>query len=224
VLRELRDWVEELACRAGFDGLPSTGRAAAWIGGALAVCSVGALWWSGVTAPGGAAGNAGVPGSPASSSSIESSHGAAPALVATVTVHVVGEVRRPGVYELSGGSRVVDAVQAAGGALGAADQSAVNLARVVADGEQVAIPRQGAGGPAGAAASPGATARPGKIDLNTATEAQLDTLPGVGPSTASKIVSDRTENGPFRTVDDLMRVPGIGPAKLEALKDLVTVG
>jgi len=223
MLRELRDWVEELACRAGFDGLPSTGRAAAWIGGVLAICAVGALWWSGVTAPG-AAGGAGVPGSPVGGSSTEASHGAAPALAATVTVHVLGEVRRPGVYELRGGSRVVDAVQAAGGALGAADQSAVNLARVVADGEQVAIPPQGAGGPAGATASPGAAARPGKIDLNTATEAQLDTLPGVGPSTATKIVSDRTENGPFRTVDDLMRVPGIGPAKLEALKDLVTAG
>jgi len=224
VLRELRDWVEELACRAGFDGLPSTGRAAAWIAGALVVCTVGALWWSGVMAPGGGASGAGAPGSRVGGSSAEASHGAAPALAATVTVHVVGEVRRPGVYELRGGSRVVDAVRAAGGALGAADQSAVNLARVVADGEQVAIPRQGGGGAAGAAASPGAAAQPGKIDLNTATAAQLDTLPGVGPSTAGKIVSDRTENGPFRTVDDLMRVPGIGPAKLEALKDLVTVG
>ncbi|HEY5432939.1 MAG TPA: ComEA family DNA-binding protein [Coriobacteriia bacterium] len=111
----------------------------------------------------------------------------------------MGEVRRPGVYELAGGSRVV------------------------ADGEQIAIPRQGEGGPA-IAAAPGAASKPGKIDLNTATEAQLDTLPGVGPSTAGKIVSDRTESGPFRTVDDLMRVPGIGPAKLDALKDLVTVG
>ncbi len=224
VLRELRDWAEELACRAGFDGLPTTGRAAVWIAAAVAVCALGGLWWSGVVSPGDAAGGPSAPGGSARGPSVESSRAAAPALAATVTVHVVGEVRRPGVYELRGGARVVDAVEAAGGVLGAADQSAVNLARVVADGEQIAIPRQGAAGATGAVAAPGTAARPGKIDLNTATAAQLDTLPGVGPSTAGKIVSDRTENGPFRTVDDLMRVPGIGPAKLEALKDLVTVG
>jgi competence protein ComEA len=224
VLRELRDWVEELACRAGFDGLPSSGRAVAWVAGAVAVCAASTLWWSGILAPGAPAAGEGAPGAPATGASAESSRDAVPAALATVTVHVVGEVRRPGVYELRGGSRVVDAVTAAGGTLGAADQAAVNLARIVADGEQIAIPRQGAGASAGAATVPGAAARPGKIDLNTATEAQLDTLPGVGPATAGKIVSDRTENGPFRTVDDLMRVPGIGPAKLDALKDLVTVG
>ena len=222
MLRELRDWVEELACRAGFDGLPSTGRAAAWVAGAIAICVTGALWWSGAAGAGTPAGAAGAAPRAGTGGSAEASR-AMPATAATVTVHVVGEVRRPGVYELAGGSRVVDAVTAAGGALGAADQAAVNMARVVADGEQIAIPRQGEGGPATAAA-PGAASKPGKIDLNTATEAQLDTLPGVGPSTAAKIVSDRTENGPFRTVDDLMRVPGIGPAKLDALKDLVTVG
>jgi competence protein ComEA len=156
---------------------------------------------------------------------VEPSSAAEPAVLATVTVHVVGEVRRPGVYRLPGGSRAADAVAAAGGLLGPADQTAVNLARVVADGEQIAVPREGEAGPAGAttAGAPGA-ARPGKIDLNTAGEAQLDTLPGVGPATAAKIVSDRTENGPFRTVDDLLRVPGIGPSKFEALKDLVTAG
>ena len=198
MLRELRDWVEELACRAGFDGLPSTGRAAAWVAGAIAICVAGALWWSGAAGAGTPAGAAGAAPRAGTGGSAEASR-AMPATAATVTVHVVGEVRRPGVYELAGGSRVV------------------------ADGEQIAIPRQGEGGPA-IAAAPGAASKPGKIDLNTATEAQLDTLPGVGPSTAGKIVSDRTENGPFRTVDDLMRVPGIGPAKLDALKDLVTVG
>lgn len=223
MLRELRDWVEELACRAGFDGLPSTGRAVAWVAGAIAICVAGALWWSGAAGAGTPAGAAGAVPRAGADGSAEASR-ALPAVAATVTVHVVGEVRRPGVYELSGGSRVVDAVAASGGTLGAADQAAVNMARIVADGEQITIPRQGEGGTVAAATAPGAAARPGKIDLNTATEAQLDTLPGVGPSTAAKIVSDRTENGPFRTVDDLMRVPGIGPAKLDALKDLVTVG
>jgi competence protein ComEA len=223
VLRELRDWAEELACRAGFDGLPSTGRVAAWIAGAIAVCIAGTLWWTGVFDAGGEDGPAQAAASVASASR-EASSGAAPAISATVTVHVVGEVRHPGVYELAGGSRAIDAIDAAGGLLGAADQSAVNLARVVADGEQIAVPRQGQGGSAGVSAAPSAGARPGKIDLNTASEAQLDTLPGIGPATASKIVSDRTENGPFRSVDDLLRVPGIGPAKLDAIKDLVTAG
>jgi competence protein ComEA len=224
VLRELRDWVEELACRAGFDGLPSTGRAAAWTVAAVVVCMAGTLWWSGAFRSGGDAGSPGIVAGTADPVSAEAMRGGGPAVVATVTVHVVGEVRRPGVYELAGGSRAADAVAAAGGLLGAADQAAVNLARVVADGEQIAVPRQGEGGGAGAAAGPGPGARPPKIDLNTASEAQLDTLPGVGPATASKIVSDRTENGPYRTVDDLLRVPGIGPSKFDALKDLVTTG
>ena len=224
MLRELRDWAEELACRAGFDGLPSTGRAATWAGVAVAVAVAAGLWWSGAFGAAGIGDVSALGPRPAARPSGEASPGVTPAVVATVTVHVVGEVRRPGVYELPGGSRAVDAVTAAGGLLGAADQAAVNLARVVADGEQIAVPREGEGGAVGATAGMAGTARPGKVDLNSASEAQLDTLPGVGPSTASKIVSDRTENGPFRTVDDLLRVPGIGPSKFEALKDLVTAG
>ena len=140
--RELRDWDEELACRAGFDGLPSTGRAAAWVAGAIAVCAVGALWWSGALGAGASPGTAGAAPRVGTASSAEASRGL-PATAATVTVHVVGQVRRAGVYELAGGSRVVDAVTAAGGTLGAADQTAVNLARVVADGEQIAIRDKG---------------------------------------------------------------------------------
>jgi competence protein ComEA len=223
MLRELRDWAEELACRAGFDGLRMTGRVAAWAAGAVAVCVAGTLWWSGASGAGAAAGGPG-PGGPVGGAPAVASQTTGPALAATVTVHVVGEVRHPGVYELPGGSRARDAVAAAGGLLGAAEQAAINMARVVADGEQIAVPRQGQGAAVGGAAVSGAAARSAKIDLNTASEAQLDTLPGVGPATAGKIVSDRTENGPFRTVDDLLRVPGIGPSKLEALKDLVTVG
>ena len=225
MLRELRDWMEELACRAGFDGLPSTGRAATWVGIGVAVCVAGGLWWSGAFASAGT-GDLTRPEAPAAGrTSVEPSSAAVPAALATVTVHVVGEVRHPGVYRLPGGSRAADAVAAAGGLLGPADQTAVNLARVVADGEQIAVPREGEAGSAGAAMGGAAgAARPGKIDLNTAGEAQLDTLPGVGPATAAKIVSDRAENGPFRTVDDLLRVPGIGPSKFDSLKDLVTAG
>jgi competence protein ComEA len=228
VLRELRDWAEELACRAGLDGLPSGSRLVAVVVAAVAVCAAAWMWWNpgatgastGPTLPAG--------GASATTTAPVSSRAATPAIAATITVHVVGEVRRPGVYRLAGGSRATDAVAAAGGLLGDADQAAVNLARVVADGEQIAVPREGqavhgAGGTGGGAGAVSGVAG-GKVDLNTASVEQLDTLPGVGPSTAQKIVADRTANGPFRTVDDLLRVPGIGPAKLEALKDLVTAG
>lgn len=155
----------------------------------------------------------------------------APAQAAVVVVHVVGAVRQPGLYTLAGGSRVGDAITAAGGVTPEAAGEAVNLARVLADGEQVFLPTKkqvAAGvvsppGAAGAAAGGGTTAG-GKIDLNRATAAELDTLPGVGPSTAKKIVDDRTKNGPFTKIEDLMRVTGIGQKKFDSLKDLVTVG
>ena len=229
MLREMRDWAEELACRAGFDGLPSGGRAVAYAAVAVAVCVAAWLWWS----PSGSRGSAPTSASAstassAPSSSEDASESAAPAVVPTVTVQVVGEVRHPGVYELHGGARAIDAVSAAGGLLGDADQAAVNLARVVADGEQIAVPREGEGGASAGADGAGAGAASGvaggKVDLNTATAEQLDALPGIGPATAAKIVADRTNNGPFRKVEDLMRVPGIGPAKMDALKDLVTAG
>jgi competence protein ComEA len=215
----MREWFEELACRAGLDGLPSIGRAVKPL--AIVLCA-GAVAWAllGQSATGG--------GAPAPSAAAVASNGAsgtaAPARMATVTVHVVGEVRRPGVYELSGGARAKDAVDAAGGLLGDADQAAVNLARVLSDGEQIAVPRLGTAvaGP-GSGAGAGAASAGAKVDLNTATAEQLDALPGVGPATAAKIIADRAANGPFRTVDDLMRVPGIGPAKFDALKDLVRV-
>jgi competence protein ComEA len=212
----MREWLDELACRAGLDGLPSIGRALKPLAVVVCVGSVAwALWGQSATGSGGASTSAG-----AAVPSSEASVAATPARAATVTVHVVGEVRRPGVYELAGGSRARDAVAAAGGLLGDADQAAVNLARVVEDGEQIAVPRQGAA-VAGAAAGTAGAATAAKVDLNTATAEQLDALPGVGPATAAKIVADRAANGPFRTVDDLMRVSGIGPAKFDALKDLV---
>jgi competence protein ComEA len=147
-----------------------------------------------------------------------------------VIVHVVGAVRSPGVYELPPGSRVVAAVEAAGGPGALAVLDEVNLAALLADGQRVHIPvegevplpafdahRTGVGG-AGHAVGP-----QHPIDLNRADVGELVRLPGVGDATATAIVVDRERNGPFGSVDELMRVRGIGPAKLEALRDLVVV-
>lgn len=143
-----------------------------------------------------------------------------------VVVHVAGAVVAPGVAELPTGSRVADGVTAVGGALADADLSAVNLAAVLVDGQQVFVPRVGETAPPVAQPPPpasGGTDTPtGPIDLNVATVDVLDELPGVGPATAMAIVTHRDDHGPFATVDDLEAVPGIGPAKLEAIRDLVT--
>jgi competence protein ComEA len=143
------------------------------------------------------------------------------------TVHVAGAVRRPGVYRLPAGARVQDAVRRAGGARPGADVNAINLAAKVADGQQVVVPvraSRGAGGltagaAAAAAAAPGAATGP--VSLNSATAEQLDTLDGVGPATARKIIEWRTQHGGFRSVADLAQVPGIGPKKLAALREQV---
>lgn len=143
---------------------------------------------------------------------------------AQLVVHVVGAVRRPGLYRLDEGSRVADAVALAGGAGAKADLAAVNLAAPLADGTQVLVPRRGETATAGAGvASPGiATASPaGPVRLSTATLEQLDALPGVGPVTAQRIVQHREAFGPFRSVEELDAVPGIGPARLEQLRELV---
>ena len=147
----------------------------------------------------------------------------------TVVVHVGGAVADPGVRELAEGSRVQDAVDASGGFAEGAAPDALNLARVLTDGEQVVVPTleeaagaQGADA-AGAGASSG-SAVGGRVNINRATAAELDTLPGVGPSTAEKIVADREANGPFATTEDLKRVSGIGDKKYEELADLVCVG
>src|SRR5215211_3638547 len=146
-----------------------------------------------------------------------------------LTVHVAGAVRRPGVYRLPAGARVQDAVRRAGGARARADVNAINLAAKVADGQQVVVPvraPRGAAAAGGAAATgaagagaPGAAAGP--VSLNSATAEQLDTLDGVGPATARKIIDWRTEHGGFRSVADLAQVPGIGPKKLAALREQV---
>jgi competence protein ComEA len=140
--------------------------------------------------------------------------GARPALL----VHVVGAVRRPGLYRLGGDARVADAVRRAGGATRNADLALVNLAAPVADGAQVVVPSRR---PADTAAGETSGAASGPVHLNTATLEQLDELPGVGPATAQKILDYRQENGAFSTVDELDAVPGIGPSRLEQLRDVV---
>jgi competence protein ComEA len=141
----------------------------------------------------------------------------------SAVVDVSGEVRRPGVYKLPPGARVQDAVRRAGGALGHADLQAVNLAAKVADGVQIVVPRKGGGGGAGAAAAGSGTAPAGPVNLNTATAEQLDTLDGVGPATAAKILAYRQQHGGFSSVSQLDQIPGIGPKKLAALRGKVTV-
>ena len=149
---------------------------------------------------------------------------------APLVVHVVGAVRRPGLYRLREGARVADAVERAGGATRRAELAGLNLAAPLVDGIQVLVPRRvrvpAAVVPAdetGAAAPDVAIAGLGsRVSLATATAAELDELPGVGPVTAQKILDHRTENGPFRSVDDLDAVPGIGPTRVEQLRDLVT--
>ena len=200
--------------------------------GALAlvvVVALGVRWMQGQAARGGAAGAAAT-----------SAAGAAPDAPAVrlepargrrALVHVAGAVRRPGVYRLADGARVQDAVRRAGGATSRADTGAINLAARVADGQQVVVPRRvggagagaatggaGGGGAAGAGAV-GAAAPP--ISLSTATLEQLDTLDGVGPATARKILDWRRQHGGFRSVDDLGQVPGIGPKRLAALRERV---
>ncbi len=135
-------------------------------------------------------------------------------------VHVVGAVRRPGLFRLADGTRVAGAVARAGGPTKHADLTALNLAAPLVDGQQVIVPRRGPGGVPAAIAG---TSVPGaKISLASATVEQLDELPGIGPVTAQKILDWRTKHGPFRSVDDLDDVPGIGPARIEQLRDLVT--
>lgn len=153
----------------------------------------------------------------------------------TIFVHVSGCVANPGLYEVENGSRVAVAIEAAGGFSDDAVCDSVNLARVLQDGELVVVasasaeqpsepsgeyagsPQQGVGGGRVAASSPG------RININTASAAELEQLPGIGEATAAKIVADRNANGPFKTVEDLKRVSGIGDKKYEALADLICV-
>lgn len=147
------------------------------------------------------------------------------AAVPVIAIHVSGAVLNPGVYELPEGSRANDAIEAAGGASEDAVPDALNLARVLSDGEQIIVPTVEEQERLEEAAVAGQTLDAGgKVNINTATVEQLDSLPGVGESTAQKIIADREENGPFGSPEDLKRVSGIGDKKYEDLADLITVG
>jgi competence protein ComEA len=139
-----------------------------------------------------------------------------------VVVAVVGRVQRPGLVTLPAGARVADAVQAAGGPLPGTDLGFLNLARKVVDGEEIAVgvtPPPDAQGLATAAGSAGT----GKVNLNTATADQLDTLPGVGPAMAQRILTYRADHNGFHSIEELQQVSGIGDARYQDLKDLVTI-
>jgi competence protein ComEA len=138
-----------------------------------------------------------------------------------LVVHVAGAVRRPGLYRLAEGKRVADAVARAGGATAPADTAAINLAAPLADGMQVIVPRRVVVAASSGGADAGSAA-PARISLSSASAAELDELPGVGPVTAQKIVDYRAAHGGFRSVEDLDAIPGIGPARIEQLRDLTT--
>ena len=153
-----------------------------------------------------------------------------PPTLAPVRVYVSGAVATPGVYTLPPHSLVNDALRAAGGAAPDADLDRINLAQEVRDQQQVHVPRKGETGqsqpvpttPAGGAATPGA---PGvkRVNINTATLAELETLPKIGPGLAQRIIDYRTQNGPFKKLEDLKNVSGIGDAIFEAVKNLITI-
>ncbi|HEY5540193.1 MAG TPA: ComEA family DNA-binding protein [Coriobacteriia bacterium] len=236
-----------LARRAGLAGAPPDVVAAALVLAVLAMAIAAWRWWpgssstgSGLTAREGMAASA--VGAPRSDGSAATRTASTPgqtssaatyagSSAATLCVDVVGAVRHPGLYVLVEGTRVGTAVEVAGGASADAATEAINLAAKLQDGEQVVVPTRkqvksgtlpgAAGGTTGGGGGGAAGGPSAKVDLNTADATQLDTLPGVGPSTAAKIVADRQSNGPFKTVDDLGRVSGIGPKKLDQLRDLV---
>jgi competence protein ComEA len=220
-------------------------RLALYVALGVVVCFLGARYLSAQVTRGGGPGAAtGIDAAPPR----ERAPGARPAPAATVrigragggrvTVHVAGAVRRPGVYRLRAGARVDDALRRAGGPRRRADLAAVNLAAKLEDGRQVLVPERGApaavtsggatagadaatAGPAGATAGPAVPAAP--VNLNTATLEQLDTLDGVGPGIATRILNYRREHGGFQRVEELGEVPGIGAKRLATLTPLVTV-
>ena len=147
-------------------------------------------------------------------------------------IYVVGAVLQPGVYQLPPGSRVKDAIQSAGGLLAEADREAINLAALLVDGDRIRVPTQKATTPTSPGTKPPATsnvtpaplATVGSVDINTATVGELDTLTGIGPALASKIIAYRQVYGSFKTIQDLLNVDGIGPSVFSKIKDRITVG
>ncbi len=241
--------LNDLTRRAGLTGVPPAAVAAVAVVLGIAVLAAVWRWWprdvAALQSPGIARADTSPSDAKASADASRAVTGMAGAAGSTpVIVHVVGAVLHPGVYELPAAARVRDIINAAGGLAGNAAEASINMARPLADGEQIVVPTQdeyakaiaGAGAqngsgagksvvsPGGASAeNPGAPSAGAVVNINTADAAALDALPGVGPSTAAKIVADREANGPFTSADDLGRVSGIGPKKLEALKDFIRV-
>jgi competence protein ComEA len=205
-----------------------------WAAAALLVAAIGLRYVRGQARPGGAAGTpvGGVGGGPGGDGSRREAGGGATARRVSVerdrtgsVVHVAGAVRRPGVYRLPAGARVQDAVRRAGGPGRGANLDGLNLAAPLQDGIQVVVPSKAPGavpGAGGAAGTDPAGALGPPVSLSSATSEQLQTLDGVGPATAAKILAYREEHGGFRSVDDLGQISGIGPKRLEALRDRVT--
>lgn len=138
----------------------------------------------------------------------------------TLVVHVAGAVQRPGVFELPLGARVADAIELAGGPTGRADLDLLNLAALVEDGAQILVPERGG---SGAAAPLPTTTQSATVNLNTADQTMLETVPGLGPVKAGAIVAYRTEIGRFDSIDQLLEVSGIGPATLESIRPFVSL-
>lgn len=239
-LSSVHEHLAGLATRAGLRDVPA--RSVAAIGLVVVVGCMWAAWrwWPDTSTASGSdlrvTQVSGAPSHQEAGADASVSAGADSTLAAAPTplvVHVSGKVRHPGVYELPVGSRVVSALDAAGGVISDGVADAINLARPLVDGEQIVVPSRAdieagrasvpqAGGSVQAGGATGSQGQ-GTVDVNTADVAALDTLPGVGPATAQRIIAEREANGRFKSIDDLARVPGIGPKRLEQLKDLVTV-
>jgi competence protein ComEA len=204
-------------------GMPGI-RVLAVVGIAAVVLVAGYLWATRPSAQPVAArpaSAAAVLSTPAATTGSSSSVASAPS---TVVVQVAGKVHHPGVLTLPAGSRVADAIDKAGGLLPGADTGTLNLARRLTDGEQIRVAIPGAPAPPPGAAAPGSTSDPASpLDLNSATVEQLQTLPGLGPVFAQRIIDYRTQHGGFHTVDELRQIPGIGPHRFAELKPLVRV-
>jgi len=142
-----------------------------------------------------------------------------------IVVHITGAVPRPGVYALPQGARIQDGISAAGGFLAEADKTNINLAELLDDGEKLDVPFIEGGSPVIGTPLPEVVATTTDlININTASAAELDSIPGIGPTTAQKIIDYRTQNGPFVNAEDIINVSGIGPGTYERIKNLITVG
>jgi competence protein ComEA len=211
-------------------------RGDARVGIAVLLCvsvAAGVAWFRAGVAPASPAGNP----ETSSSTTVFTTTTAAPVTTTTsaeIVVDVVGAVRAPGVVTLAGDARVLDAITAAGGAVPGADLERLNLAAKLADGARVAVPLAGqpplaidpgavvgSADPSGAGSADGSGDPGAPVNVNTATESQLEGLPGIGPTLAAAIVEERERNGPFRSADDLTRVHGIGEGRLAQLRDFV---